>query len=131
MASKIFSDAQTLKAVNDIVHPAVLDDFKAWASLMEKAGHPWALMEAAVMIENQLYKNLDAIIAVSLPREVRIARTMARDNATADMVIARMDRQADDATLRKIATYVIEPDDRHLIMPQIINIDKALRTSRI
>ena len=127
MASMIFADKELLVRTNQIVHPAVFADFMSWSVEREREGAAWVLCEAAVMIENGYSQRLDRLIVTSLPLEVRVERTMARDGATREEVLRRIGNQASDDELRAAADYVIVPDDRHFILPQIIEIDTLLR----
>lgn len=127
LASIIFNDKAELAFVNGTVHPVVADDFLCWADRLAARGEAWCICESAILAESGLARIVDKVIAVYLPLEVRIARTMARDNATREKVLERIANQADAESVAKTADYVLSPDDHNLIMPQIIDIDAELR----
>ena len=124
MAALIFSDRGLLQKVNEIVHPAVFDDFMAWSMERQAEGSSWVLCEAAVMTENGYASRLVRLIVTSLPLEVRVERTMLRDGATREEVLRRIRSQASDEELCALADFVVVPDDRHFILPQVLELDR-------
>lgn len=127
LASIIFNDKAELAFVNSTVHPVVADNFLHWADALALKGEPWCACESAILAESGLARIMDKVIVVHLPLEVRIERTMARDNATREKVMERIANQANDDVALKTADFILSPDDRHLIMPQILDIDAQLR----
>lgn len=126
LAGIIFRDAQTLEFVNGLVHPIVASDFLLWADNLAEAGKSWVLCEAAIMVESGMDKLMDKIIVVSLPREMRVERAMLRDNASREQIERRINNQSADDKLIDRADFIISPDDKHLIFPQILDIDRQL-----
>lgn len=128
LAKRIFADKEALRLVNSIIHPRVTQDFLSWADKMEAKGEPFVICEAAILFESGMNKVMDKIIVVSLPEEIRIERAMARDHASREQVEARIKNQ-DTHTAEQCADYLLTPDDKHFIMPQIIQIYKELSNS--
>ena len=126
LAGIIFRDAQALAFVNGLVHPIVASDFLLWADNLAEAGKSWVLCEAAIMVESGMDKLMDKIIVVSLPREMRVERAMLRDNASREQIERRINNQSADDKLIDRADFIISPDDKHLIFPQILDIDRQL-----
>ncbi len=108
IAEKVFKDSAKLTALNRIVHPAVRKDFSTWAA-SQKA--PYVIQETALLFENKAQKFYDRTILVTAPKEDRIQRVLARDNATRKQVLARMDKQLDDFEKLELADSVIENID--------------------
>src|SRR5690606_4106745 len=81
IASQVFHDTDLLKQLNAIIHPAVGEDFKQWA--VEKKGAPFIIKESAILFEENLTSDLDAMMLVVAPEDVRINRVMQRDGVTA------------------------------------------------
>lgn len=127
LAAIIFSDKSALSFVNSVVHPAVINDFLRWADACAARGEAWCLCETAILVESGLLGHMDKVIIVDLPLEMRIERTMVRDKSSRAKVLERIANQASADELLKIADYVLTPDDRHLIMPDILRIDSELR----
>jgi len=76
ISNKIFSDTSLLKKLNTIIHPAVLKDFKVFAG---KHTGKLIIKESALLFELGLDKELDKVILVTSPLELRIERVMKRD----------------------------------------------------
>lgn len=127
LADIIFNDKGELAFVDGVVHPVVADDFLRWAESRARLGEPWVLCESAILYESGLAKLMDRVIVAYLPLEVRIGRTMERDGSTRDKVLARIASQGSAEDVVKMADYVVSPDDRHLIMPEILRIDSDMR----
>ncbi len=124
LAGIIFNDEVQLTKVNELIHPVVRAEFKNWA---EKQTAPYVLHEAAILFESGFYKMMDFTILVSAPEEIRINRVTSRDNSTAAEVKERINKQWPDEQKRKLATVEIINDNKELILPQIIKIDKQLK----
>ncbi|MDC6354267.1 MULTISPECIES: dephospho-CoA kinase [unclassified Robiginitalea] len=105
IASRVFGDAKLLEALNALVHPAVAADFRSWSARQEA---PYVLQEAAILIENGGYRNLDQVILVTAPEEERIRRVVARDNTSGSRVRSRMDAQWSDKRKIPLSDFVIE-----------------------
>lgn len=108
IADKVFADQSLLEKLNAIVHPAVASDFARWAAVQSS---PYVLKEAAILFENNAYKNCDQVILVTAPQELRIQRVVHRDKVDAADVKSRMERQWEDEKKIPLADYVIENID--------------------
>lgn len=89
------------KAIDQIVHPAVFQDF-------EQSGMQW--MESAIMYESGIYRLVDRVIVVTAPEEVRIQRIMVRDGITREKALQWIDRQWPQEELLRRADYEIVND---------------------
>lgn len=124
LAARIFSDAAELQAVNVIVHPAVQRDFDAWCARQQG---PYAVMEAALMAENEGWRRFDRVVVVTCPEQERIRRVMRRDAVGEEQVRARMRNQATEEERLAIARHVVRNDGDELVIPQVLAIDAELR----
>jgi dephospho-CoA kinase len=59
---------------------------------------------------------------------MRIDRVTKRENITTEMVRERIVRQWTDEEKRNLATFELVNDNKKLIIPQILEIDKNLKT---
>ena len=125
LAAVVFQDPQALADLNAIVHPAVRQAFRHWA---EQQNAPYVLMEAAILAETGGHKAFDRVVVVSAPEPVRLKRVMARDRVTEAEVKARIRNQASEEDRLAIADHVIHNDDRHLVIPQVLQVHQALTT---
>lgn len=124
LAHIIFNDESALKKVNELVHPAVKKSFENWA---EQQDAPYVIHEAAILFESGFYRMMDFTLLISASEEQRIARVMERDGATEEEVRQRMSKQLPDAEKQKLASKVLMNDNKSLLIPQIIEIDKNLK----
>lgn len=104
LAQRVFSNAEELKRLNAIVHPAVMRDFAAWAS--EQSGE-YVVMESAILLEASLESHVDVVVAVMAPKELRLERAMRRDGATREQIEARMENQITDEERTERSKYAI------------------------
>lgn len=104
LAERVFSNPEELKALNAIVHPAVMDDFDRWA--LEQEGS-YVVLESAILFEASLDRRVDVSVAVMAPEELRIERAMQRDGAQREQIVARMNNQISDQERVERAKYTI------------------------
>lgn len=116
----VFSDRSKLEILNSIVHPAVFNRFKAWCET--HSSQPYVIKEAAILFESGADKELDRVISVFAPREIRIRRVIERDKILWEDVLARMKQQITDEERIKRSSFVIYNDEEHPVIPQILNL---------
>lgn len=126
LASIVFNDPSLLLKLNAIIHPVVRKAFFEWCELQHS---PYVLMEAAILYESGFYKMMDKVIVVSTDQEQRIERVMKREGTTREKVLQRIGNQWTDEQRNKLADFVIYNNDDELIIPQIVEIDKKLRSN--
>jgi len=119
----IFNDPTILKALNQVVHPAVFTDGDNW---FKKQTGPYAIKEAALFYETSSYHTMDKMIVVTAPHELRIERVMGRDEITREAIEARMDKQLPEAEKVSRADFVIYNDGEKMLIPQVMDIHRKL-----
>ncbi|MDE3212367.1 MAG: dephospho-CoA kinase [Bacteroidota bacterium] len=122
LAREVFQDERRIATLNRIVHPAVIRDAARWFSNQKG---PYALKEAALIFESGAERDLDYVIGVKAPLELRLRRSMDRDHLNEAEVRARMEKQMDESTKLARCDYVIVNDEVHLIIPQILELHQA------
>ncbi len=125
LADLIFNDESLLEKVNNLVHPAVRNEFMLWH---QKQNSKYVVHEAAILFESGFYKMMDFTILVSAPKELRIERVVKRNKIQPEMVESRINKQWNDEDKRKLASFELVNDNKHLLIPQILEIDKKLKT---
>ncbi len=118
-ASIIFNDTEKLDRANKIIHPFVKIHFFDWVEKQHKAGKTIVATEAAILYESGFDQFVDQVILVYAPLETRIKRTMARDSATREQVVARINNQMPDEDKIKKADFVVLNDNTKSIIFQI------------
>lgn len=118
LASHIFNDKEKLDKVNKIIHPEVKKDFEKWLEINHH--HEIIVHEAAILFESGFDKFMDKILMVYTPVELRIQRTMARDNVPYDKVLERIQNQMPDEEKVKLSNFVIVNDDTRSLIGQVL-----------
>jgi dephospho-CoA kinase len=123
IAQLVFEDAFKLQQLNAIIHPITIQYAKDWAS---KQSAPYVIKEAALFFESGSSEGVEKIIGVTAPKHIRIQRVMQRDQMTREDVIKRMEHQLEDSLKMKLCDWVIQNDDMHLLIPQILAIHQEI-----
>jgi len=126
LAGLVFTDTKALAELNAIVHPAVRKSFLKWAENHQDA--PYVLYEAAILLESGYASDFDRNILVLADEKTRIERVIRRDHSTAKLVRQRILNQMPDIQKIKMVDYVIENNNEKLLFPQIIELDRLIRT---
>lgn len=123
----VFGNPPLLEKLNQLVHPAVGRDFKVW--MTNHSRYPYVLKEAALLFESGSYRELDLMITVSASEQTRIRRVLKRDRHRSPSDIKRIiDRQMAQEMKEDKANFIINNDDQEMIIPQVLNLDKTIRS---
>ena len=110
LGALVFADETALAALNALMHPAIVAVIES-RLLSAAAGRiPVALIDAALLVELDLHRRCDQVIAVRADEERRIVRIAARDGLSAASVRARMAAQISDRQRVAVADHVIDND---------------------
>lgn len=126
LAGILFNDNRQREKVNALVHPAVHAAFFRWCKA--NSSFPYLIYEAAILFEGGFQEKLDFTILVTAPEEERVRRVMKRNKMTEALVRERIKSQMPEEEKRKLADRCLLNDDKKLILPEIVAIDKKLRT---
>lgn len=131
IASKVFKDSELLKKLNAIVHPEVGKDFQSWVN--GNGEKEILIKEAALLVEAGSYRQLDYLIVVSSPIDIRIERILSRDpQRSKDEVEAIIAKQMNSKELEEYADFVLLNDEENSVLTQIRGIlDSIKRKSRL
>lgn len=126
LAQNVFNERGHVELLNNLVHPRVGLHYQEWVKQHKTA--PYVIKEAALLYESGSYRQLDKIIVVFAPKEVRIERTLQRDlHRSKEQVLAIIDKQWDEAEKIEKADFVIYNDGTQLVIPQVLALDKRFR----
>lgn len=126
LATIVFNDPFQLQLLNAIVHPVTIQAAKDWAA---KQQSPYVIKEAALIFESGSAEGLFKVIGVTAPLSLRLHRVMQRDGISKDQVEARMRNQIADTIKMRLCDYVIHNNNQQMVIPQVLAIDKAIRTA--
>lgn len=119
LANIVFNDPPKLAILNSLVHPVTITVSNRW---MEEQKTPYVIKEAALIFESQSQTNLDYVIGVSAPQQIRIKRVMKRDLSSRDQIVKRIERQIDEATKLDLCDFVLINDEEQLLIPQVLKL---------
>ena len=105
ITKQVFNNNEKLKQLNQIVHPAVFNDFEEWK---KQQTSKIIMKEAAILIESGSYKDCDVVISVLMDKEKRIQRIMTRDGFTEEQVMARINNQISDEERIQKSDFIID-----------------------
>jgi dephospho-CoA kinase len=125
LAGIVFSDKQKLQKLNSVVHPAVGKAFEKFCR--ENSGAAYVLKESAILYEIGDEKNLDGMIVVTAPDDIRKKRVILRDNISEEEVEQRMKNQFSQEEKTKLADFVLVNDEQQLLIPQVLKINETLQ----
>ncbi len=119
LGKRVFGDAEELKKLNGIVHPAVIKDGEDWAAAQTSI---YSVKEAALLFESGSYKALDFTILVVSPLELRIERVMQRDKVDREEVLGRINKQMPEEEKEKLSDCIVYNDDEHSLIEQVMEL---------
>lgn len=125
LASYMFEDAQRVAQVNAIVHPRVKSDFRQWTNNIESSA-PIVGIESAILLEAGFREEVDVVVLVYAPEDIRIRRAIHRDAASSESIIKRIRNQMSDEAKREQADYVIVNDGKTPLIPQVLTMISSL-----
>jgi dephospho-CoA kinase len=124
LAEIVFNDPDLLGKLNSIIHPGVIKDYQQW--LLKHSGASYTLYEAAILFESGHYREMDVIICVTAPEQLRIRRVMERDHITQQEVMKRMANQWEEERKIVLSDFVIKNDESEMLIKQVMEIHKKL-----
>lgn len=123
LADIVFSDPDSLKRLNTIVHGVVIEDIRHWRDKNESGHHPLLFIETAILLESNLHKEVDEVWLVEAPVGTRLRRACQRDSSTEKAILSRMRRQRPvTAGDLSVPMRVIDNDGYHPIIPQLLQL---------
>lgn len=123
LASVVFNDKAKLEQLNALVHPATIAFAQQWAANQTA---PYTIKEAAIFFESGSYKDMDKMIGVYAPVEMRLRRAMSRDNATEEVIRQRMDKQINEEEKMKRCDFIIYNDETKSVIDQVLKLHEEL-----
>ncbi len=107
LASRAFADEESTNALNEITHPAVIEEIKSIIKDMEEVGYRGIIIDAIALFESGLDSLCDFNVTVIAPKEIRLERIMKRDNITEEKALERINAQKDESFFTSRADFVL------------------------
>jgi dephospho-CoA kinase len=127
ISKKVFSDTKLLHQLNDIIHPAVKEDFIQFKSKFPL--NTIIIKESALLFETSIYKDLNYNILVTAPIDLKIERVIKRNSISKTDIEKRMQAQWTDEQKTPLANIVITNDNQTALIPQVISIIEKLKSN--
>ncbi|WP_019588260.1 dephospho-CoA kinase [Deinococcus apachensis] len=108
LAAAVFGEPARLAVLNAIIHPRVRAQMLALEQAAAARGEEWIVQDVPLLFEGGLEAQMDAVLVVDAPLDVRVARVTRRSGLTAEEVLARDARQMPGAEKRRRATVVLD-----------------------
>lgn len=129
IAEKAFHTPELLAKLNALVHPRTGADYLQWlADTPADYKLPFVLKEAAILYESGAWRGVGAVLSVYAPKQLRLARVLARDPLSREQTLQRMARQWPEAEKLRRADFVIYNDGSHPLLLQIREAIGAMRS---
>ncbi len=129
LAESVFHDQQRLNMLNNLVHPMVAYDYHEW--VMSHQDSTYLIKEAALMYEGGSYRELDKIIVVTAPEQVRVSRVLQRDPQRDESQVREIiSKQIPVSEAIDKADFVIQNDGSTLVLPQVLKLHELFSAAR-
>lgn len=110
-------DDTKLKKLVSTIDPFIYADIDRFYN--ENKDSKWCLIETATLFEAEMDKQLDRIIYVYVPKEIRLQRAYERSGLTSEDYDNRMKKQIDSLTKIKKSDYIISNYDDFNILDMV------------
>lgn len=127
LADFLFASKENAELINAIIHPCVRESFREWADDWCAKGKDIVAMESAILYESGFDTEVDSVLMVHAPLDVRFKRVMERDHTTEEQVKMRMNAQLNDELKCSKADFIIENDGSALLSDQLEAMISQLR----
>ncbi len=123
VSSLIFQEPEKLRMLNALVHPATIRYANEWFAHQRS---PYVVKEAAIFFESGSYKEMDVMIGVFAPVELRIERAVKRNTVSREKILSIIAQQMNEDEKMKRCDHVIINDDFTAILPQVLALNERL-----
>lgn len=112
LAQFLLSSESNKQAVNDVVHPAVAEDFLA-------SDYEW--FESAILFESGFNRRVhcDYVVCVTAPEETRVQRIMQRDGISREKALEWIHRQMSQEEVARRSDFAVVNDGQADVSGQL------------
>lgn len=89
LAALVFADDQKRGVLNSILHLRVRARLVELERQAAGRGEVWVVQDVPLLFEGGSWKDMDAVLLVDAPLEIRLSRVMVRDSLSREAVLAR------------------------------------------
>jgi len=125
LRERIFKDAATRRAVEGILHPAIISELTRQA---QAAPGPYQVLVIPLLVEGGRRELVDRVLLVDCPEEMQIARLMSRDGETRENAALALAAQATRTERLHAADDVIANDGNPAKLVELVaGLDRKYR----
>lgn len=128
LGARIFEDDEARNTLNQILHPKILLRSIERIQEAHATNRRPIFYDAALLVENQSYKNFQGLIIVAADPDIQRERLMQRNNLTAHEAQQRIDAQLPIEEKVRVADYVLWNNSTVEELKE--QVDKLLETLR-
>ena len=122
----VFNNSERVAQLNQLVHPKVAIDYQHWVSTHIDS-FPYSIKEAALLVESGSYRELDYLVTVLAPMELRISRVLTRDpHRSREQVAAIISKQLSEDELISKSDQVLYNDEEQPLVQQVLGLHDYL-----
>lgn len=131
----VFSDAQKLDRLNELIFPYIKSYLHEKISQLAEQGGAVVVLDAPTLFESGMDEDCDSVISVISPEPLRLNRIVVRDHLTDEEARQRISSQHDDAYYTSRSQLVIVNDkdqqELHVKTLELVGlIQRAIREQR-
>lgn len=120
----IFQDEEKKRAYLDVIMPKIVEEAR---KRLKEAKGSFVVLDAALLFEEGLEKDVDITVTVFVPYEVQLERLLKRDGLTVSEAVSRIRSQMPLAEKKRRADHVVDNSgSREETYQQINEILKSL-----
>ena len=108
LGETVFSDPGRRAELESVTHPRIAEGIAEALAVLEREGHPVAVVEASLIHERKRGRMFEAVIGVRCDRERQVERIMARDGISREQALARIAAQMDPEEKASASEYRID-----------------------
>lgn len=107
LAQLVFADSEKLAELNRITHPRIIQHIDELVQKHRKQGAEVIIIDAALLIETGLWRNVDKVLVVAAEDETRIRRIIRRNGFSREEAQKRLQSQMPQDEKVRQADFVI------------------------
>jgi len=108
LAAIVFADPESKARLEAITHPRIRERIAAEVAALAAAGHRLVVLEAALLVETGMYRELDGLVVVAANEAAQVSRIIARDGCTREAALLRIRAQHPMADKLRVASHVVD-----------------------
>lgn len=123
----VFSDAEKLAQLNDIMVPAISKRIENIIEFLRASDTEVAVLDAPLLFDYHLDEICDTVILMSTPLPIRINRLIKRDGLSETAIMERIASQVDFDAYKARADYLLDATDKEMLKCDVEHIYRLLK----